>query len=547
MSCLDDGWQKLRVLCMMDSSSGKKVLLEGWSLVLATSFHEGFSRVWWPSLDAVSLLGVEEGEEDEEGVVGKGRDVGLNQIALFEGKVAGGNGEQVLSRDVYRLGQLLDFFRMLSFYFTTVGYYVCTMMTVITVYIFLYGRAYLAFSGLDRGISEAATIMGNTSLNAVLNAQFLFQIGVFTAVPMIVGFILEMGLLKAVFSFITMQLQLCSVFFTFSLGTRTHYFGRTILHGGAKYRATGRGFVVRHIKFADNYRLYSRSHFVKALEVALLLIVYIAYGYTEGGAVSYILLTLSSWFLVISWLFAPYIFNPSGFEWQKTVEDFDDWTSWLMYKGGVGVKGESSWESWWDEEQMHIQTLRGRILETILSLRFFLFQYGIVYKLHLTGNDTSLAIYGFSWVVLVGIVMIFKTFTYTPKKSTSFQLMIRFMQGVTALGLVAAVCLVVIFTNLTIPDLFASILAFIPTGWAILCLAVTWKGIVRSLGLWDSVREFARMYDAGMGVIIFYPIVVLSWFPFVSTFQSRLLFNQAFSRGLEISLILAGNKANVEA
>lgn len=31
-----------------------------------------------------------------------------------------------------------------------------------------------------------------------------------------------------------------------------------------QYRATGRGFVVQHIKFADNYRLYSRSHFVKA-------------------------------------------------------------------------------------------------------------------------------------------------------------------------------------------------------------------------------------------------------------------------------------------
>lgn len=107
--------------------------------------------------------------------VGKGRDVGLNQIALFEGKVAGGNGEQVLSRDVYRIGQLFDFFRMLSFYFTTVGFYVCTMvcmlyslgrsnpvfilnllslrslnlfsflvqMTVLTVYIFLYGRVYL--------------------------------------------------------------------------------------------------------------------------------------------------------------------------------------------------------------------------------------------------------------------------------------------------------------------------------------------------------------------------------------------------------------------
>ncbi|XP_040989322.1 callose synthase 10 [Juglans microcarpa x Juglans regia] len=479
--------------------------------------------------------------------VGKGRDVGLNQIALFEGKVAGGNGEQVLSRDVYRIGQLFDFFRMLSFFFTTVGYYVCTMMTVLTVYVFLYGRMYLAFSGLDQQISEEAEALGNTALDAALNAQFLVQIGVFTAVPMIMGFILEMGLLKAVFSFITMQLQLCSVFFTFSLGTRTHYFGRTILHGGAKYRATGRGFVVRHIKFADNYRLYSRSHFTKALEVALLLIVYIAYGHTNGGAVSFILLTMSSWFLVISWLFAPYIFNPSGFEWQKTVEDFDDWTSWLLYKGGVGVKGENSWESWWDEEQVHIKTLRGRILETILSLRFFIFQYGIVYKLHLTGKDTSLALYGFSWVVLVAIVLIFKVFTYSPKRSKRFQLMMRLIQGVTSLGLVAALALVVAFTTLSIADLFASILAFIPTGWGILCLAITWKKIVWSLGFWDSVREFARMYDAGMGLLIFTPIAVLSWFPFISTFQSRLLFNQAFSRGLEISIILAGNKANVES
>ncbi|KAF5206729.1 Callose synthase [Thalictrum thalictroides] len=478
--------------------------------------------------------------------VGKGRDVGLNQIALFEGKVAGGNGEQVLSRDVYRLGQLFDFFRMLSFFYTTVGFYVCTMMTVLTVYVFLYGRAYLAFSGLDRGISIRAKMLGNSALEAVLNAQFLVQIGVFTAVPMIMGFILELGLLKAIFSFITMQLQLCSVFFTFSLGTRTHYFGRTILHGGAKYKATGRGFVVRHIKFAENYRLYSRSHFVKALEVALLLVVYIAYGYNDGGAASFILLTISSWFLVISWLFAPYIFNPSGFEWQKTVEDFDDWTSWLLYKGGVGVKGENSWESWWDEEQAHIQTLRGRILETLLSLRFFMFQYGIVYKLHLTGKDTSLAIYGFSWVVLVGLVMIFKIFTFSPKKSANFQLVLRFTQGVTSLGLLAALCLVVYFTDLSIPDLFASILAFIPTGWAIISLAIAWKRIVKTLGLWDSVREFARLYDAGMGILIFAPVAVLSWFPFISTFQSRLLFNQAFSRGLEISLILAGNKANVQ-
>ena len=60
--------------------------------------------------------------------VGKGRDVGMNQISLFEAKVACGNGEQILSRDVYRLGHRFDFFRMLSFYFTTVGFYISSMV-----------------------------------------------------------------------------------------------------------------------------------------------------------------------------------------------------------------------------------------------------------------------------------------------------------------------------------------------------------------------------------------------------------------------------------
>lgn len=156
-----------------------------------------------------------------------------------------------------------------------------------------------------------------------------------------------------------MQFQLCTVFFTFSLGTRAHYFGRTLLHGGAsvcqQYQSTGRGtFVVKHIKFSENYRLYSRSHFVKGylssyslcvlclyisyvyllaivkdekiigmffyslrMEVILLLVVYLAYGNDEAGSVSYILLTVSSCFLAFSWLFAPYLFNPSGFERQK--------------------------------------------------------------------------------------------------------------------------------------------------------------------------------------------------------------------------------------
>lgn len=34
----------------------------------------------------------------------------------------------------------------------------------------------------------------------------------------------------------------------------------------------------------------------------------------------------------------------------RIVEDFRDWTNWLFYRGGIGVKGEESWEAWWEEE-----------------------------------------------------------------------------------------------------------------------------------------------------------------------------------------------------
>lgn len=42
----------------------------------------------------------------------------------------------------------------------------------------------------------------------------------------------------------------------------------------------------------------------------------------------------------------------------RTVEDFRDWTNWLFYRGGIGVKGEESWEAWWDEELVFCQLLR---------------------------------------------------------------------------------------------------------------------------------------------------------------------------------------------
>ncbi|XP_049933320.1 callose synthase 5-like [Nymphaea colorata] len=476
--------------------------------------------------------------------VGKGRDVGLNQISLFEAKVACGNGEQILSRDIYRLGHRFDMFRMLSCYFTTVGFYVSSMMVVIVLYVFLYGRLYLSLSGLENSLVKYARARGDDPLKAALASQSLVQIGLLMALPMVMEIGLERGFRTALSDIIIMQLQLCSVFFTFSLGTKTHYFGRTVLHGGAKYRATGRGFVVRHEKFAENYRLYSRSHFVKGLELMILLLVYGSYGPTSSDPNAYVLLSFSMWFLVVSWLFSPFLFNPSGFEWQKVVDDWDDWTKWISSRGGIGVPGDKSWESWWEEEQEHLQYtgLSGRFCEIVLSFRFFIYQYGIVYHLQIANKNTSIMVYGLSWLVIAAVMIILKVVSMGRKKfSADFQLMFRLLKLILFIGSVGAVG--VLFTlNLTIGDIFASFLAFMPTGWALLQIAQACRPLMKALGLWGSAKALAKGYEYIMGLIIFTPVAVLAWFPFVSEFQTRLLFNQAFSRGLQISRILAGGK-----
>ncbi|XP_016449067.2 callose synthase 2 isoform X1 [Nicotiana tabacum] len=477
--------------------------------------------------------------------VGKGRDVGLNQISLFEAKIANGNGEQTMSRDVYRLGHRFDFFRMLSCFFTTIGFYFTTLITVIIVYVFLYGRLYLVVSGLEEGLSSHPAIRNNKPLQVALASQSFVQIGLLMALPMMMEIGLERGFRNALTDFVLMQLQLAPVFFTFSLGTRTHYYGRTLLHGGAQYRGTGRGFVVFHAKFAENYRLYSRSHFVKGIELMMLLLVYHIFGRSYRDVVAYVLITVSIWFLVVTWLFAPFLFNPSGFEWQKIVDDWTDWNKWISNRGGIGVSPEKSWESWWEKEQEHLYHtgILGTVVEILLSMRFFIYQYGLVYHLTILNNETSFLVYGVSWIVIFLILAVMKVVSVGRRKfSADFQLAFRLIEGFIFLSFVALLISLIAILHLKFRDIIVCILAFMPTGWGMLLIAQALRPWVKRAGIWASVRTLARGYEIIMGLLLFTPVAFLAWFPFVSEFQTRMLFNQAFSRGLQISRILGGPK-----
>lgn len=479
--------------------------------------------------------------------VGKGRDVGLNQIAMFEAKVASGNGEQTLSRDVYRLGHRLDFFRMLSFYYTTVGFYFSSMIVILTVYAFAWGRLYLALSGLEASIKKNANSTNNTALGTVLNQQFIIQLGLFTALPMIVENSLEHGFLAAIWDFFTMQLQLASIFYTFSLGTRTHYFGRTILHGGAKYRATGRGFVVQHKSFAENYRLYARSHFIKAIELGVILTIYASYGAISKDTFVYIIMTISCWFLVASWIMAPFVFNPSGFDWLKTVYDFDDFMNWIWFRGSMFAKSDESWETWWEEEQAHLRTtnLWGKLLEVLLNLRFFIFQYGIVYRLHIASGSIKIYVYIISWSYVLVAIGMFMIIGYARDKYAAKEhIYYRAVQAFIIILVLLVIIILLKFTDFQMIDILTSLLAIIPTGWGLLSLALVFRRFIKLKPyLWDFVVSVARLYDMLFGIVVMAPVALLSWLPGFQSMQTRILFNEAFSRGLQISRIITGKKS----
>lgn len=118
------------------------------------------------------------------------------------------------------------------------------------------------------------------------------------------------------------------------------------------------------------------------------------------------------------------------------------------------MEGAKSWESWWDEEQEHLSFtgFRGRLIECILAMRFFLYQYGIIYHLNIvqTSNNLSISVcpkpfheilitvmfvlfpqhmiclliflggvfcyqvYGLSWLVILAVIAVLKVSSKTP-------------------------------------------------------------------------------------------------------------------------------------
>lgn len=62
-----------------------------------------------------------------------------------------------------------------------------------------------------------------------------------------------------------------------------------------------------------------------------------------------VLMKISIWFIVCTWLSASYLFNPTGLEWDTVAEDWKEWNRWIGKSGNIGgACPNECWELWWD-------------------------------------------------------------------------------------------------------------------------------------------------------------------------------------------------------
>ncbi|KAK9810877.1 hypothetical protein WJX73_004893 [Symbiochloris irregularis] len=277
--------------------------------------------------------------------VGKGRDMGFDAINSFEAKVASGNGEQVFSREIHRLGKHLDFFRLMSFYQSGPGFYINTYLIMVAIYAAVWSSLLIVMTGKQNqidGLGNLFDVITGKSGSGITVLQ-LVQLGMLSVVLYFAESALERGFFRTI-GIILWQLLTGSLLFLIFRGrTSAYYFFNDVIFGGAKYIATGREFALERQQFVKMYSRYAFSHFYWGAELMLMLILL-----ATMGMANYWINTFGSWIVVLSLLCAPVWFNPNSFSLNGVRKDFAAWRLWMQ--DGMDRGTNTTWFMWHQEQ-----------------------------------------------------------------------------------------------------------------------------------------------------------------------------------------------------
>ena len=478
--------------------------------------------------------------------VGKGRDMGFDSINSFESKVSGGNGEQVMSRDVFRLGTQFDFFRLLGFYHSGPGFFINSYLVLLSVYANMWMLTLLALTNnqeLQDPNDPTQVISTLTGQPTSIAVQQLVQIGMFSIVTYAIELLLEYGLIHMLATLILQIIQGSIAFFVFRTRTTAKFFLKDVQYGGAAYIATGRGYQLHHNSFVHVYSQYSRSHLYYAAELLLLLILLPLLGWSQYAAT-----TWSTWLVSVSLFWAPFWFNPSSFRLENTDDDFKAWLLWM--RDVVDVETKKTWAEWNKDElakPRNDNSQQSNKLATVVRGILGALPTAVLTLGSITGLENTewnkWAIFGVITGVFWGVVLVLGLTQRLLVTRTHYRIW-RLIRTITVVCLIAFFICAIIF----VPTIGGGVglrnfilIVFANFSTAAVITQVCMYAFPSNLLSRTLVDKSYRVLDYILGFFLFFWLFLFSFLQVFDWVQTTLLYNIKFKQKLEQARILGGN------
>ncbi|CAH0478836.1 unnamed protein product [Peronospora belbahrii] len=370
---------------------------------------------------------------------------------------------------------------------------------------------YLALTGVQQQIvydmNSTAVITDNIAnnfdarvfrdLKSVLNTQFYIQAGFFLMLPLMCVYFGEGGFVRGLTRFFDMIITLGPAFFVFQVVFGNFYICQTDASANDN-------------TFASDYCDTAQAYGVQ---------------------------TFSVWFISILWVIGPFLFNSDGLDLKKTKVDIRQWCMWMFaeedYKDDDPAN-KGGWIGWWkgDLEQFHSSNMIARVTVVLRECRHFLLMF---YVATLETSDVMYVAYSFgAAIATVAFLGVFHC----------LGMGMRSMSPVTRALLY--------FVTLVIVNTVYFLATWIIADWTFQYSISLWFAYVAALyGINECFRMWSFPHSSIAGIPVFQqlqflfdfifctgmiiPLVVMSFIPFLNIIQTRMMYNEGFSKVMSAS------------
>jgi len=252
----------------------------------------------------------------------KGREATFNAASNFFSKISGGSVSVIRSRDNHLLCERIGVLHSLSFYFSSVAFYISNLIVDVSIY--LYVLLFILFSLAGLGPGELA------ALGSTFSTEWIVSMGLVSLVPQLCEMVLEYGAvyaLREVFG----ALFGATFFFIFQNKNIAQAMKEGAMTGMAKYFFTGRPPANQHQTWRDIYNTYWKSHYKPAFFLASAYVIYnvLAVQRAADGKLPMALVVVS----MLAWIITPILFSPFP-RWNLIGQDLREFNAFIT--GGAG-------------------------------------------------------------------------------------------------------------------------------------------------------------------------------------------------------------------